>query len=129
MQLRCILVLTLLTVAGAANADPCEGALPKKGAAFDGMVRYVVDGDGLCVGDNPDPKTWIEVRLADFDAPELREPGGAAARKALSALAMNKRASCIASHRSYDRIVATCKVRGRPLGALMRERGVEEGGN
>lgn len=127
--MRCILVLTLLTVAGAAKADPCEGALPKKGAAFDGMVRYVVDGDGLCVGGDQDPKTWIEVRLADFNAPELHGPGGAAARKALSALAMDKRTSCVARHRSYDRVVATCKISGRPIGALMRERGIEEGGN
>ena len=41
-------------VAGAwaapASADPCAGALPSKGTAFSGVVRYVGDGDGLCVG-------------------------------------------------------------------------------
>lgn len=127
--MRRMLLLTLLMITGAAKADPCKGLLPKKGAAFSGIVRYIVDGDGLCIGDNQDPKTWIEVRLADFNAPELHGPGGADARTALSVLAMNKRASCIASHKSYDRVVAACKIGGRPIGALLHERGIEEGGN
>lgn len=127
--MRVLSALCLLSTAGIAKADPCEGALPKKDAAFSGIVRYIVDGDGLCVGAKQDPKTWIEVRLADFNAPELYGPGGADARNALSAIAMNKRASCIARHKSYDRVVATCKISGRPIGALMRERGIEEGGN
>ncbi len=39
-------------------------------------VRYVGDGDSLCVGKTTDPNAWIEVRLADFNAPELHEDGG-----------------------------------------------------
>lgn len=60
-----------------ARADPCEGRLPSApGQKFGGVVRYVGDGDSLCVGLSPDPQTWIEVRLADFDAPELHDPEG-----------------------------------------------------
>lgn len=60
-----------------ARADPCEGRLPSQpGQQFSGTVRYVGDGDGLCVGNSNDPNTWIEVRLADFDAPELHAPDG-----------------------------------------------------
>lgn len=36
--------------ASPALADPCEGPLPAKQASFTGVVRYVGDGDGLCVG-------------------------------------------------------------------------------
>lgn len=54
-----------------AYADPCKAPLPAQaGVQFSGTVRYVGDGDSLCVGRTADPNTWIEVRLADFNAPE-----------------------------------------------------------
>lgn len=37
---------------------------------------YIADGDSLCVEVSPGPAGWVEVRLADFYAPELSEPGG-----------------------------------------------------
>lgn len=118
-----------------ASADPCEGALPRRaGESFSGVVRYVGDGDGLCVGQSSDPATWIEVRLADFNAPELNAEGGAAAKAALERIAISRTVHCIAgggrSRRviSYDRVIAVCRIGGRPLGDLMREAGVEEGG-
>lgn len=80
-----------------ALADPCTGPLPKEGARFSGVVRYVGDGDGLCVGASSDPSTWIEVRLADFYAPELHDPGGAEAKAALARLAQNKTAQWVVS--------------------------------
>src|SRR3546814_8845938 len=68
--------ITLLTPSPA-RADPCEGSLPSRpGQQFSGTVRYVGDGDGFCVGSSTDPNTWIEVRLADFDVPELHSPDG-----------------------------------------------------
>lgn len=70
-----------------AHADPCEGRLPDRaGATFSGLVRYIGDGDSLCVGPSSDPSTWIEVRLSDFDAPELHSPTGRADRDRLSAM-------------------------------------------
>ncbi len=66
----------MLLTASPARADPCEGRLPSRpGQQFGGTVRYVGDGDGFCVGNSADPNTWIEVRLADFDAPELHSRG------------------------------------------------------
>lgn len=67
-----------------ARADPCEGRLPARaGETFSGVVRYIGDGDSLCVGPNTDPATWIEVRLSDFDAPELHSPTAHADRDRL----------------------------------------------
>jgi endonuclease YncB( thermonuclease family) len=122
--------------ATAALADPCEaipdrGPMPAylhKGAQFSGPVVYIGDGDSLCVGVGPQPSEWVEVRLADFYAPELREPGGQAAKGALAGIAMGRRAQCVAEHRSYDRVVAVCRIEGRSVGDLMRAAGVSEGG-
>lgn len=128
-------MIAALAVAGAflclatvAHADPCEGPLPKPGTEFSGIVRYVGDGDGLCTGSSPDPATWIEVRVADFYAPELNEPGGREAKAALARLVTGRLVSCIAGRRSYDRVVAVCRLGGRSVGDLMRAAGVAEGG-
>lgn len=114
--------------ASPALADPCEGALPSKGTAFSGVVRYVGDGDGLCVGPAGRPASWIEIRLADFYAPELHEPGGVEAKRRLERIAMGKTLACRAGRRSYDRVVATCTLGGRPIGNLLRAAGGAEGG-
>ena len=115
--------------AAPAFADPCEAPLPARGATFAGQVRYVGDGDMICVGQGRDPKTWIEVRLADFYAPELNAPAGRKARDTLQSIVMGKRAVCTARNRSWDRIVAVCTVGGADIGSLMRKAGVVEGGN
>lgn len=111
-----------------AYADPCEAPMPRDGAAFNGQVRYVGDGDSLCVGRSSDPATWIEVRLADFYAPELSEAGGEAAKHALADLTFGQTVSCVAGRRSYDRVIAQCTLKGRPLGELLRRQGQGEGG-
>jgi micrococcal nuclease len=111
-----------------ALADPCKSALPAKGTAFAGVVRYVGDGDGLCIGPAGRPNRWIEVRLADFYAPELHEAGGREAKRRLERLVMGKLLVCRAGRRSYDRVVAACTLGGRPLGALLRAVGGIEGG-
>jgi hypothetical protein len=52
--------LILSLTATPARADPCEGRLPSRaGERFSGTVRYVGDGDGLCVGRSGDPDSWI----------------------------------------------------------------------
>ena len=123
------LVTCLSAFATSALSDPCAAPLPPPGTNFSGVVRYVGDGDGLCVGASSDPSTWIEVRLADFYAPELHAPGGPQAKSALSRIAMGKVARCVAEHRSYDRIVSACTINGRGVGDLMRGAGIAEGGN
>jgi micrococcal nuclease len=129
--------LLSLLFATAAHADPCQafpdrGPLPeylRPGTQFAGPVVYVGDGDSVCIGVGPQPAGWVEVRLADFYAPELHSPGGEAAKATLVQLARGRRAVCVADHRSHDRIVARCLIGGRSLGDMMRTAGVREGGN
>lgn len=136
MLIRAAFIALLFMAAPAiAHADPCEGALPQRvGAVFSGAVRYVGDGDSLCVGQSGDPAAWIEVRLADFNAPELNARGGAAAKAMLERIALGRSAQCVAgggrSRRvvSYDRVIAICRIDGRAIGDLLREAGAEEGG-
>ncbi len=114
--------------AAPAHADPCEGRLPRNGARFEGIVRYVGDGDGLCVGPKERPDQWIEVRLGDFNAPELNEAGGQRAKRLLATVVMGRPLVCRAGRRTYDRVVGHCSLGGQPLGDVLRARGGVEGG-
>ena len=103
------------------------------GKVFSGPVTYVGDGDSLCVEVGSSPRGrehdhWVEVRVADFYAPELSAPGGAQAKAALERIAKRRRVECVAGRRTYDRVAATCRLRGVSLGDLMRQAGVQEGG-
>lgn len=100
----------------------------RRGQSFSGPVVYVGDGDSLCVGLGASRSQWAEVRLADFYAPEIHEAGGPEAKRALSRLVEGRKVECLAEHRSYDRVVAVCRLRGRSVGDLMRSAGVSEGG-
>ena len=132
---RLLLAFAFALVPTVAMADPCEGRLPSRaGETFAGLVRYVGDGDGLCIGPSADPSTWIEVRLSDFDAPELNQPGGRDARARLSRMVEGRVLSCVAVRgRSgrvvvYDRVIAACRLDGRGLGDRLRAAGGREGG-
>lgn len=129
------LLLGLVLAPRAALADPCEGRLPSRaGEGFSGQARYVGDGDSLCVGRTSDPATWVEVRLSDFDAPELNRPGGREARDRLSRLVQGRALSCVAIRGRngrvvvYDRVIAACRLNGLALGNLLRASGGREGG-
>lgn len=119
-----------------AYADPCTAELPRRaGDTFSGTVRYVGDGDSLCVGNSDDPSTWIEVRLGDFDAPELHSSDGPRSKRFLQQVAAGRQAICTAQRgRSgrvivYDRVIAVCRVGGRSVGDLLRAAGAPTGGN
>ena len=122
--------------AGPALADPCEaipsdGPLPAYlsfGARFSGPVAFVIDGDSFCVAVGPGHDQWVEVRAADFFAPEIGEANGARAKAALERIALGKQAVCYANVRTYDRIAAQCSIGGQAIGDLMRRAGVAEGG-
>ena len=131
-----LIAVCLAALPAVAWADPCEGALPRRaGETFSGQVRYIGDGDSLCVGNSSDPSTWVEVRLADFNAPELHAQGGEAAKDALERLAMGQNAQCVATRGrngrvvSYDRVIATCRIGGRRIGDALRAAGARAGGN
>jgi endonuclease YncB( thermonuclease family) len=138
-MVRVLCLVALLAFPSVALADPCEaiplkGRLPAylaKGKAFSGPVTYVGDGDLLCVavGRPDDGRQWVEVRVEDFYAPELRAPGGEAAKRALQRIAQGKHAVCTsAGRKSYDRVIATCRVGGVSVAEAMRAMGVMEGG-
>jgi len=128
--------LGLLWPIAPVHADPCEAPLPSQaGVRFSGFVRYVGDGDGLCVGKTANPKEWIEVRLADFDAPELHKPGGPAAKAALEHVALQRAVVCTTERGrggrviSFDRVIARCWIGPKSIGDLLRRAGIAEGGN
>lgn len=119
-----------------AYADPCKAPLPAQaGVRFSGTVRYVGDGDGLCVGRTTAPNEWIEVRLADFDAPELHQAAGAAAKAALERIALHREVTCTTERGrtgrvvSFDRVIARCRIGTDSIGDLLRQAGVVAGGN
>lgn len=129
-------VVSVLCGVNSASADPCEAALPAQaGVRFTGTVRYVGDGDGLCVGRTSNPKEWIEVRLADFDAPELHQPGGLEAKTTLERIILHREVTCTAERGrrgrvvSFDRVIARCRIGSDSIGDLLRHVGVIAGGN
>lgn len=142
-MIRTATILAALALATPALSDPCK-AIPDKGPKptwvregqpLSGKVTYVGDGDGLCFATGNGPNTWVEVRVSDFRAPELHEPGGKDAKAQLERIAKGKRVTCTpvrgdyGSIWSWDRVVATCRINGVSVGDLMRGAGVVEGGN
>jgi len=119
------LAAAVVASASSAIADPCEAPLPEKGATFKGEVTYIVDGDCMCVGKD---QGGIEVRLADFNACELNEEGGQAAKENLRKIVFGKQVECVAGKRSYDRVIAHCVVDGQRVGDVLRRAGTCEGG-
>lgn len=122
-------------VAPTCYADPCEAELPTKaGATFSGAIKYVGDGDSLCVGSGKDGRRWIEVRLADFDAPELSTPEGKKAKAILEFEVLGKEVTCtVTKGRSgktttYDRVLAVCRAGSLAVGDMIRRAGAPTGG-
>ena len=129
MLLRLALLSLALVLPAKALADPCVAPLPGPSTTFSGVVRYIGDGDSLCVSRSSDPQTWIEVRLGDFSAPELHDAGGTQAKAMLKALTYGQYLTCRAGRQSYDRVVARCRLNGAGVGDLLRQNGAVEGGN
>ena len=129
------LPLLMIMTATPALADPCTAPVSgySSGTVITGTIRYVGDGDSLCIGRTPDPRTWLEVRLHGWSAPELNEPGGKRARAALERLRGLPAVCTVRRGRngrtaSYDRVIASCSVAGVPVAERMRRAGVREGG-
>ncbi len=133
-----LLAAFIVLAATPALADPCKaipdrGPMPSylaKGKTFSGPVTYVGDADSLCVAvGGRAPENLVEVRVADFYGPELNAPGGRAGKATLESIVKGRHVVCTAGRRSYDRVVAICRLGGVTIGELMRGAGVEEGGN
>lgn len=90
------LLAVSMTVAGAACA------------ADDDVVgeARVIDGDTLEIAGR-------KFRLEGLHAPEVDEPGGAAATRFMRDLVGDRRVACAPTgDRSYDRLIAVCRVAG-----------------
>lgn len=127
-----------LVASEAAAADPCtaipdSGIIPgflSPGRTFSGPVVDVLDGDSLCIAVGPRRgEDWVEVRLADFYAPELKTSDGKKAKAALAQAALGRSATCVAGHGTYDRIAAQCRIDGQSIADLLRLAGIQQGGN
>lgn len=81
--------------------------------ALDGPAR-VVDGDTLVIARE-------RIRLQNFNAPELDQPGGPEAKAKLQAITRGKIVHCDGKARDrYARLVARCSVDGLDIGQTMR---------
>lgn len=129
------LAAIIALMATEAHADPCTAKVSghKAGDKVSGTIRYVGDGDSLCIGSSTDPATWVEIRLADFYAPELSTAPGRDAKRALDRL-KGQPVTCTAQRgnrgrtTSFDRLVAVCRVRGVSIAEYMKRAGVSQGG-
>lgn len=79
-----------LAVAGAAEASVCRGELPADTAEIRGPVLHVPDGERICVALSPDPRDWVELRVADASLAEDMDR----ARGALMAASFGQDVTC-----------------------------------
>ena len=123
-----------------AHADPCRGQLPRvPDVSFTGQVQYIIDGDSMCVGQaGSKPADWIEVRIADFNAPRLqRGDDGIQSRRArryARELMLHLPVSCTTVRgprhtvRANDEVYALCYsyFDDGGVGDVLRDNGVPE---
>lgn len=85
--------------------------------AFKGAA-YVIDGDTIAIGSQ-------RFRLNGVAAPESYEPGGRAATKWMQQYLAGRVVTCLPNgERSYNRLVAICRVGGRDVGAMIIRAGL-----
>ena len=82
--------------------EAMRGAMPQADAGMDGFRAALDAWTGAVSGDGQDVNAVMD---------------------------HGKRAVCTAGHRSYDRIVANCRIGGVSISELMRRQGISEGGN
>lgn len=121
----------MLAFSSAQAAQAQECTKPRAREHFAGQVVRVYDGDTLTLQRSGCGN--INVRLQNWNAPELKEPFGWTQREALTSLAKYRRAQCVVvrgrrGYSSHGRPIARCSVRGRDLGESMRGLGFAEGG-
>lgn len=110
----CVAATGLLAVPAGASAQPRA----KAPAPVEGVINRIVDGDTLTL--QPEGKPPIDVRLRDMDAPEICQPHGPEAKKALEEFALGKKATLAPSGRdSYGRTVGLVTVDGQSVSKWM----------
>lgn len=131
----CAELVLAATLTAPALTDPCKAPLPSRpGQAVADKVRYTGDGDSLCVEGSANPSDWIEVRLANADAPQLHSSEGPRAKATLAAIALGRFAFCRAEAGRQGRVVvwdgmfACCQINGETVESLLRAASVLETG-
>jgi endonuclease YncB( thermonuclease family) len=116
LALRAVLALVLPFAAGTACADTLRG-----------IVIVVIDGDTVLFRPDhyrPASRAFLKVRLAGIDAPEKDQPHGAAATRALEAIALKQRATLeIVATDVYGRKVGRLTVGSLPVNAELVRQG------
>jgi len=80
-----------------------------------GKVTKVIDGDTLKVRN-------VSIRLANVDAPEMGSKWGAWAKNELKDIVQGKTISYKPVGKSYNRVVAEVKIRGKSVNQSMRNK-------
>ena len=112
----------LLAVALAAPMPAAHAAKASATAPIEGVVTRVIDGDTLLL--QPAGQQAIDVRLRDIDAPEICQPWGVEARRALEEFTLGKRAELHPSGKdNWGRTVGALTVEGISIGSRMVEEG------
>lgn len=130
---RPLIMIVMLVLAGLmvvpSQAAPRAGAKASASATVEGTVTRVTDGDSLWftpAAGSPSaaPPAPLVVRLRDIDAPEICQPYGEEARRALAELALNQRARLHPAGRDvHGRLLGVVVVDGADLGVRMVEEG------
>lgn len=116
------LAAALLAVTLAATMPAAWAAKATAAAPIEGVVTRVIDGDTLLL--QPAGQPAIDVRLRDIDAPEICQPWGVEAKRALEEFTLGKRAELRPSSKdNWGRTVGALTVEGVSIGSRMVEDG------
>ena len=112
----CLLFLAWMVVASAA-AETLRG-----------VVIVVIDGDTVLFKPDhyhPSGRAFLQIRLADIDAPERDQPYGDAATQALTARLLNQRVEVdTVATDVYGRTIARIRMDGEEIGTDLVRRGL-----
>ena len=98
------------------------GSVLAQAETVTGRVVGISDGDTLTL--RIDRRERLGIRLAGIDAPELDQPYGVEARRALASLARDRTARVeVVDRDDYGRLVGTVYVGGRKINAALVEQG------
>ena len=96
--------------------------LSTRADSLTGLVSRVVDGDTVVVVDQTDAE--VRVRLADIDAPEMKQPYGPKAKAALADMTGGKRVTVTYTRKDrYGRILGTLTLKNRNINLTMVQSG------
>jgi len=116
------LLLALVVAAGAPALGQAQKNQKPAPRTLQGLVSHVSDGDTLTL-QLPD-RAPMQVRLRDIDAPEICQPWGEEAQRALADLALNKVATLHVSARdSYGRTIGTLLIDDLNVSRFLVENG------